>query len=54
MSYFCVVRALWQGDMTYLPMTAAVDMEITPAHRHSFERWWPDDAPTEDLVPVKK
>jgi len=57
-----VTRLLWSsdrrattvGDMTYLPMTAAVDMEITPAHRHSFERWWPDDAPTEDLVPIKK
>ena len=58
-----VTRLLWRsdrhavevaGDMTYLPMTAAVQMSITPAKRHGFERWWPDDAPTEDLVPVKK
>ena len=33
---------------------AAVEMGITPAKRHGFERWWPDDAPTEDLVPLKK
>ena len=47
-------RATTVGDMTYMPTTEAVEMGITPAHRHGFERWWPDDAPTEDLVPVKK
>lgn len=26
---------------------------ITPPRRHGFERWWPDDAPADDLVPVK-
>jgi len=41
-------------DLSYLPMTAAVQMGLTPAKRHGFERWWPDDAPTEDLVPLKK
>ena len=57
-----VTRLIWRsdrhavtvGDVTYLPLTAAVDMSITPAKRHGFERWWPDDAPTEDLVPLKK
>ena len=41
-------------DLTYLPLGAAVSMSITPTKRHGFERWWPDDAPTEDLVPLKK
>lgn len=57
-----VTRLLWFGDrhavsigdLRYVPLQAAVTMSITPAMRHGFERWWPDDAPTEDLVPVKK
>ena len=57
-----VTRLLWLsdrrtttvGDLTYLPTTEAVKMSLTPAHRHAFERWWPDDAPTEDLVPLAK
>jgi len=58
-----VSRLLWRADkkrvtvaddLSYLPMTAAVEMGLTPAKRHGFERWWPDDAPTEDLVPLKK
>lgn len=57
-----VTRLLWRsdrrretiGDLSYMPLTAAIDMPITPAKRHGFERWWPDDAPTEDLVPLKK
>jgi len=57
-----VTRLMWDsdrkavaiGDMRYMPMTAAVQMSITPPHRHCFERWWPDDAPTEDLVTSKK
>ena len=57
-----VTRLLWRsdrrtttvGDLTYLPTTEAVAMGLTPAHRHGFERWWPDDAPTEDLVPLTK
>ena len=47
-------RATTVGDLTYLPTTAAVSMGITPCHRHGFERWWQDDSPTEDLVPLKK
>jgi len=58
-----VTRLLWASDkkavevakdVTYIPMTAAVEMPITPTKRHGFERWWPDDAPSEDLVPLKK
>ena len=58
-----VTRLLWFSDrkavtvgddLSYLPMTAAVQMGLTPAKRHGFERWWPDDAPTEDLVPLQK
>ena len=62
--YLCrVTKLLWASDrkavrvgddLSYLPMTAAVQMGLTPAKRHGFERWWQDDAPTEDLVPVKK
>ena len=56
-----VTRLLWLsdarsttvGDLTYLPPATAVRMSITPPLRHGFERWWPDDAPTDDLV-VKK
>ena len=60
---FRVSRLLWRGDskcvrvgtdLQSLPMTAAVGMDITPAKRHGYERWWDDTAPTEDLVPVKK
>ena len=47
-------KAVTVGDLTYLPLSAAVEMPITPAKRHGMERWWPDDAPTEDLVPLKK
>lgn len=47
-------KAVTIEDLTYLPLSAAVDMPLTPAKRHGFERWWPDDAPTEDLVPLKK
>jgi len=47
-------KAVSVEDVTYLPLSAAVDMSITPAKRHGMERWWPDDAPTEDLVPLKK
>jgi len=56
-----VTRLLWLSDQrsitvadhTYLPPSVAVRMSITPPKRHGFERWWPDDAPTDDLV-VKK
>ncbi|KAL1508640.1 hypothetical protein AB1Y20_004736 [Prymnesium parvum] len=56
-----VTRLLWRGDrhavsigdLRYIPLQAAVGMSITPPLRHGFERWWPDDSPTEDLVPVK-
>ena len=56
-----VTRLLWLSDrrsttvqdLTYLPPDTAVRMSITPPKRHGFERWWPDDAPTDDLV-VKK
>ena len=56
-----VTRLLWRSDrrsqtvsdLTYLPPSTAVRMSITPPNRHCFERWWPDDAPTDDLV-VKK
>jgi hypothetical protein len=56
-----VTRLLWcsdarsthVSDLSYLPPGTAVRMSITPPHRHCFERWWPDDAPTDDLV-VKK
>lgn len=47
-------KAVTIEDLTYMPLSAAVEMPITPAKRHGFERWWPDDAPTEDLVPLKK
>ena len=57
-----VTRLLWAsdgrstqvGDLTYLPPGSAVKMSITPPNRHCFERWWPDDAPTDDLVVAKK
>ena len=59
-----VTRLLWYSDkrsqtvsdLTYIPPSAAVRMSITPPQRHCFERWWPDDAPTDDLVvaPAKK
>ena len=57
-----VTRLLWLsdrrsttvGDHTYLPPDVAVRMSITPPRRHGFERWWPDDAPTDDLVVNKK
>ena len=57
-----VTRLLWfsdqrstrVGDLTYLPPGSAVRMSITPPSRHGFERWWPDDAPTDDLVVAKK
>ena len=53
-----VTRLLWfsdrrsetVADLTYIPPSAAVRMSITPPRRHGFERWWPDDAPTDDLV----
>jgi len=53
-----VTRLLWLSDrrsttvcdLTYLPPSVAVRMSITPPKRHGFERWWPDDAPTDDLV----
>lgn len=56
-----VTRLLWLsdcrsstvGDLTYLPPSVAVRMSITPPRRYGFERWWPDNAPTDDLV-VKK
>ena len=62
LDFFCrVTRLLWcsdrrsttVGDHTYLPADAAVRMSITPPRRHGFERWWPDDAPTDDLVVAK-
>ena len=57
-----VTRLLWLsdrkaevvGDLRYMPTQAAVKMPITPVSRHGFERWWQDDAPTEDLVPLKR
>ena len=57
-----VTRLLWWsdgrstrvGDLTYLPPSTAVRMSITPPMRHGLERWWPDDAPTDDLVVSKK
>ena len=57
-----VTRLLWAsdrrsttvGDLTYLPPDAAVRMSVTPPQRHGLERWWPDDAPTDDLVVPKK
>ena len=57
-----VTRLLWAsdrrsttvGDLTYLPPDAAVRMSITPPRRHGLERWWPDDAPTDDLVVSEK
>ena len=51
--WFSDQRSTTVSDLTYLPPTAAVRMSITPPKRHGFERWWPDDAPTDDLV-VKK
>ena len=60
--FFCrVTRLLWRsdrrsttvGDLTYLPPDAAVRMSITPPRRHGLERWWPDNAPTDDLVVTK-
>jgi len=57
-----VTRLLWLsdrrsttvGDLTYLPPSTAVRMSITPPLRHGFERWWPDNAPTDDLVVAAK
>ena len=57
-----VTRLLWWSDrrsqtvsdLTYIPPSAAVRMSITPPQRHCFERWWPDDAPTDDLVVAPK
>ena len=37
------------GDLRYLPLTNAVEMPHTPARRHAYERWWPDD---EILLPA--
>ena len=62
LDFFCrVTRLLWLSDRrsqtvddhSYLPPRECVRMSITPPRRHTFERWWPDDAPTDDLV-VKK
>ena len=57
-----VTRLLWHSDarstkvadLSYLPPGTACRMSITPPNRHCFERWWPDDAPTDDLVVAKK
>ena len=42
-------RAVDVGDLRYLPLTNAVEMPHTPARRHAYERWWPDD---EILLPA--
>ena len=52
--WFSDAKAAVIGDLRYMPLEAAVSMSLTPPMRHGFERWWQDDAPTEDLVPVKK
>ena len=52
--WFSDARSTRVGDLTYLPPGSAVRMSITPPNRHAFERWWPDDAPTDDLVVAKK
>ena len=52
--WFSDSRSTHVADLTYLPPGAACRMSITPPKRHGFERWWPDDAPTDDLVVAKK
>ena len=52
--WFSDFKAATIGDLRYMPLQAAVAMSLTPPARHGFERWWQDDSPTEDLVPVKK